>query len=69
MNHPRAIAFHYCDNHGGKVYTIMIPTGTTRYGKSSDHPVDQWLIRGLDVEAGVERDFALVDMQGIVGHQ
>ena len=67
MNHPRAIKFWYHDNHDGKEYITMIPTGIVRYGKSSEHPVDQWLIMGFDVDKQITRDFALVDMKEIVG--
>lgn len=35
------------------------------FGATDWHPEPQWFLRAVDVDRGVERDFALADMQGL----
>lgn len=52
------VEIDYTNWRGERRVRCIKPLGAMRYGTTSWHPQPQWLLSALDVEDGVEKDFA-----------
>lgn len=51
----------YVNHRGVQALRTVLPL-RIRFGSTDWHPEPQWLMDALDVERGVERSFAMVDV-------
>ena len=61
MIDPEAVRFEYM-NYRGVVSTRVVKPIRIWFGSNQYHPHPQWIMRALDLERNVERDFALRDI-------
>lgn len=60
-NQPEEVCFEYT-NYRGVVATRRVVPIRVWFGSNQYHPHPQWIMRALDTERNVERDFALRDI-------
>lgn len=60
-NQPDEVCFEYTNYRGVKATRRVRPIKIW-FGSSQYHPHPQWIMRALDTERNVERDFALRDI-------
>jgi hypothetical protein len=58
---PPPLTFRY-RNWRGEVADRTVRPLSVWYGSTDWHPEPQWLLKAIDVEKGVERDFAIRDI-------
>ncbi len=70
MTQLKPISFTWCPdmtvvytNYRGEAAQRVIRPISLRYGVSQYHTEPQWIMRALDLDRNVEREFALLDMK------
>jgi len=61
FNPAKTIFFRY-KNWKGEESTRKVVPMDIWFGHTEFHPEDQWLLKGLDIHKGAERDFAIHDI-------